>query len=73
MRVDSVPKRLARIVNLHSTNSATCTVATLLLHRSSRRAGLVAIDRRDVTLTFDECQGIAESILRPLLAAHDEN
>jgi hypothetical protein len=37
------------------------------------RAGFDAIDRRDFTLTFDECQGVAESILRPLLAAHDEN
>jgi hypothetical protein len=37
------------------------------------RAGFEAIDRRDFTLTFDECQGVAEGILRPLLAAHDEN
>ena len=47
-----------------------------LQHISARqavmRAGFDAIDRRDFTLTFDECQGIAESILRPLLDAHEE-
>lgn len=37
------------------------------------RAGFDAIDRREFALTFDECQEIAESILRPLLAAHAEN
>jgi len=41
--------------------------------QSVMRAGFDAIDRRDFTLTFDECQGIVESILRPLLAAQDEN
>jgi hypothetical protein len=37
------------------------------------RAGFDAIDRREVSLTFDEYQKIEESILRPLLAAHAEN
>lgn len=37
------------------------------------RAGFDAIDRREVSLTFDEYRKIEESILRPLLAAHAEN
>ena len=48
-----------------------------LQHISARqavmRAGFDAIDRLEFTLTFDDCQGIAESILRPLLAPNAEN
>ena len=37
------------------------------------RAEFDAIDRRDCLMTFDECQSIAESVLRPLVTPVDDD